>query len=61
MTGALILEAVEGWIQSAGAPRLIYIAFYTVEELMEMGGIILFINALLVHMGQRWKVLAFQL
>ena len=61
VTGALILEAVEGWIQSAGVHRLIYISFYTVEELMEMGGIILFINALLVHMGQRWRVLAFQL
>ena len=59
VTGALVLELVEGLIQSVGAPRPIYVLLYVIEETLEMGGIILFINALLEHMRQRWPVISF--
>lgn len=59
VAGALILELVEGVIQSIGAPRLVYIFLYIIEEALEMFGIIYFINALLDHMRQRWPVISF--
>ena len=50
---------IEGWIEAAASPRSIFIAAYIVEETLEMLGIVIFINALLSYMRERWPVISF--
>jgi len=51
--GALGVEAISGlWAQRHGEENLVYMMISTVEELMEMIGIIVFIHALLDYAGR---------
>ena len=51
--GALGVEAVSGlWAERHGEDNLVYMTISTVEELMEMIGIIVFIHALLDYTGR---------
>lgn len=59
VTGALVLEMVEGWYQSAYTARLGYVVLYVTEEALELGGVVLFINSLLTYMRERWPVVSF--
>ena len=50
VSGAIGIEAFTGWyVTSFGEHNLVYEILYTIEELLEMGGIVLFIYALLNH------------
>lgn len=52
VAGALGVEALAGWhVTSFGDNNLTYEVLYTVEELLEMLGIVLFIHALLKHIS----------
>lgn len=53
--GALGIELVEGWWREANGHRnLVYHALVSLEEGMEMAGIIAFIHALLSHIARRF-------
>lgn len=53
VTGAVGVEALAGWhVTATGDDNLVYEVLYTIEELLEMVGIVLFIYALLNHIGR---------
>ncbi len=53
--GALGVELFEGaWKEAYGHRNVVYHAFVTLEEAMEMAGVIFFINALMRHVAGRY-------
>ena len=47
VSGAIVLEMISGYVyQEAGSRNILYVAVQTLEETLEMGGIVLFIYAL---------------
>ncbi|NET34947.1 MAG: hypothetical protein F6K19_23465 [Cyanothece sp. SIO1E1] len=53
VAGAIGVEAITGWhVTAAGDKNLVYEILYTIEELLEMVGIVLFIYALLNHISR---------
>lgn len=54
VSGAIGIEALTGWHVTAvgGDKNLVYEILYTIEELLEMVGIVLFIYALLNHISR---------
>lgn len=56
VTGALVLEMVEGGVESrVGSEALSYGMLVAVEEMMELFGLVLFIYALLDYVALRWN------
>lgn len=60
LTGAIGMEIVgSGWAYTHGLTNLTYELMTTVEELLEMTGVIVFIHTLLSHMadiGREWRI-----
>ena len=53
--GALGMELPGGWIAEAqGSNTLLYHLVITVEELLEMAGVIVFIRVLASHIAREW-------
>jgi len=57
--GALGMEMFAGWYQSTHTARWGFSVLSVIEETMEMGGVIVFINSLLCFMRERWQVISF--
>lgn len=58
--GALGIELIEGWWREAhGHTNLVYHVLVSLEEGMEMAGVIVFIHALLSHIAQRYGEVRF--
>jgi hypothetical protein len=58
--GAIGMEMVGGYLRSPGIPSILYRIAVTVEELLEMLGIVVFIHALMLYVNQNlgevsWK------
>ncbi len=58
VTGAIGFESLSGWqTELYGRQNLVYSILYTVEELLEMLGIVLFIYALLLYIASQFASL----
>lgn len=56
--GALGMEMIGGWLtETVGQTDVRYVAATTIEELLEMAGVVLFVYSLLDYLGrQSWRV-----